>query len=346
MPNLTIPQNYKATLDREEMEVAIEDLRHQFQKHLSETLDLRRVTAPLMVRSNTGINDDLNGVERAVAFPVKDLGDARAEIVHSLAKWKRMKLGSYKIPRGRGIWTDMDAIRADEVMDNAHSIYVDQWDWERTIAAEDRTLSYLEDIVRRIYGAIKKTEKDVHEKYAHITPALPENIVFIQCEDLLAQYPNMTPSERETAAAKEHGAVFLIGIGGALSNGEKHDGRAPDYDDWSTPTSDGKYKGLNGDIIVWNEVLQRGLELSSMGIRVDPEALLRQLEITNKQERKGLLFHRMLLNDELPLSIGGGIGQSRMCMQLLKCAHIGEVSSSLWPDEMIQECAKHGIYLK
>ena len=342
---LFIPEDYTAKLAPETMEQAISYLKEIFPDMLARSLRLRRVTAPLFVLSGTGINDDRNGVERAVSFPILDLGDRRAEVVHSLAKWKRMKLGAYKIAPGYGLYTDMNAIRADEELDNIHSLYVDQWDWERTVRPEERNLDFLKGVVETIYKAMKAVEEEVYELYPHITPILPEQITFIQAEELLQEFPTLTPKEREQAAARKYGAIFLIGIGAELSNGERHDGRAPDYDDWSTPTEKG-YKGLNGDIIVWNPVLESALELSSMGIRVDSEALERQLAICGCPERREMEFHRMLLEGRLPLSIGGGIGQSRLCMFYLRCAHIGEVQVSIWPEKMIAECAAHGIYLK
>jgi aspartate--ammonia ligase len=342
---LFIPKDYKATLAPETMEQVIEALKTVFPDELSKALRLRRVTAPLFVLAGTGINDDLNGTERAVSFKVKDMDDAKAEVVHSLAKWKRMKLGMYNIAPGYGLYTDMDAIRADEELDNIHSLYVDQWDWERTMTKEERTLDFLKDIVEKIYGAIKNVEQYIYSNYKHITPVLPDKITFIHSEDLQAQYPNLTPRERETMAARQYGAIFLIGIGSKLADGEKHDGRAPDYDDWSTPT-DGGHKGLNGDIIVWNNVLNASFEISSMGIRVDKEALIRQLDLEGCPERKNLLFHSLLLSDRIPLSIGGGIGQSRLCMFFLRCAHIGEVQASLWSNEMIDTCLKNNIFLK
>ena len=342
---LFIPDDYTAKLAPETMEQAISHLKEIFPDKLARSLRLRRVTAPLFVLSGTGINDDLNGVERAVSFPVRDLGDRRAEVVHSLAKWKRMKLGAYKIAPGYGLYTDMNAIRADEELDNTHSLYVDQWDWERTIRPEERNLGFLKQIVEKIYDAMKAVEEEVYELFPHITPILPERIAFIQAEELLREFPGLTPKEREQAAARKYGALFLIGIGGALSNGEPHDGRAPDYDDWSTPTEEG-CKGLNGDIIVWNPVLESAFELSSMGIRVDPEALERQLALRGCEQRREMEFHRLLLEGRLPLSIGGGIGQSRLCMFYLRCAHIGEVQVSIWPERIVAECAAHGIHLK
>ncbi|MDO5580119.1 MAG: aspartate--ammonia ligase [Planctomycetia bacterium] len=342
---LTIPKGYVPKLVSDMMEQAISFIKEDFQENLADELNLRRVTAPLFVLSGTGINDDLNGVERAVSFPIKDLGDARAEVVHSLAKWKRMKLGAYGIPAGFGLYTDMNAIRADEELDNIHSLYVDQWDWERTITADDRNLDFLRGIVESIYDCVRTVEKDVYNQYPHIFPTLPEEIRFLHTEDLLEEYPDLSPKERENEAVKKYGAVFLIGIGYKLANGMKHDGRAPDYDDWSTETAPG-YHGLNGDILLWNPILKQSYEVSSMGIRVDKEALLRQLDLEGCPERKKLMFHKALLNDEIPLSIGGGIGQSRLCMFFLQCAHIGEVQSSLWPEEMIAKCAKAGIVLR
>ncbi|MDH8701330.1 aspartate--ammonia ligase [Dysgonomonadaceae bacterium PH5-43] len=340
-----IPKGYKPTVAPEDMEQAIKQIKEKFQAELAQALNLKRVTAPLFVLSGTGINDNLNGVERPVSFEIPAVGGKRAEIVHSLAKWKRMKLGAYGIKPGKGLYTDMNAIRADEELDNIHSLYVDQWDWERTITKEDRTLDFLKSIVCKIYQALKNTEKSVCESYPQIKSLLPEEIVFVHTEDLQAKYPELTPKERENIVAKEYGAVFVIGIGGELPDGKIHDGRSPDYDDWSTPTKDG-YKGLNGDIIVWNPILDSAFEISSMGIRVDKAALLRQLEIRSCENRKTLQFHKSLLEDKIPLSIGGGIGQSRLCMLFLRCAHIGEVQASIWPDDMIDNCAKHNIILK
>jgi len=264
--------------------------------------------------------------------------------VHSLAKWKRLTLAEYEVEPGYGIYTDMNAIRADEELDNLHSLYVDQWDWEAVIRREDRTLAFLKNIVERIYAAIRRTEYLVCESYPQIKPFLPEQIHFIHAEELLQMYPDKTPKEREDAICKKYGAVFVIGIGGKLANGEKHDGRAPDYDDWSTVAEDGR-KGMNGDILIWYPVLGRSFELSSMGIRVDKESLLRQLEIEGQQQREKLYFHQQLLNDKLPLSIGGGIGQSRLCMVLLHKAHIGEIQASIWPDAMREECKSMGMPL-
>mgnify|MGYP002622869708 CR=1 FL=1 len=344
MSNLIKPTNYKRLLDTKQTEQGIKLIKEFFQQNLSTELRLRRVTAPLFVLQGLGINDDLNGVERAVTFPIKDLGDARAEVVHSLAKWKRLSLAEYHIDPGYGIYTDMNAIRADEELDNLHSLYVDQWDWEAVIRREDRTLAFLQNVVERIYAAIRRTEYLTCETYSQLKPFLPEQIKFIHAEDLLEMYPDKTPKEREDAICQEYGAVFIIGIGGQLANGEKHDGRAPDYDDWSTVAENGR-KGLNGDILIWYPVLGRSFELSSMGIRVDKESLLRQLEIEHQEQRRHLYFHQQLLSDRLPLSIGGGIGQSRLCMVLLHKAHIGEIQASIWPEDMRRECRDLGMPL-
>lgn len=344
MSKLIKPTGYKALLDTKQTEQAIKQIKDFFQENLSTELRLSRVTAPLFVLQGLGINDDLNGVERPVTFPIKDLGDAKAEVVHSLAKWKRLTLAEYHIEPGYGIYTDMNAIRADEELDNLHSLYVDQWDWEAIITQEERTLSYLKNVVERIYAAILRTEYLTCETYKEIKPFLPRKIHFIHSEELLQMYPNLSPKEREDAICKKYGAVFIIGIGGKLSDGKKHDGRAPDYDDWSTVAEDGR-AGLNGDILIWYPVLERSFELSSMGIRVDQEALLRQLKLEGKEDRKQLFFHRQLLDGRLPLSIGGGIGQSRLCMVMLHKAHIGEIQASIWPDDMRAECAQLGMPL-
>lgn len=343
---LYFPHNYRPRLVPETQEQAIKEIKDTFQGALSTALNLRRVTAPLFVLSGTGINDDLSGTERAVSFPIKDLGDARAEVVQSLAKWKRIKLGSYQIAPGYGLYTDMNAIRADEELDNIHSLYVDQWDWERTIRPEERTVAFLKETVRKIYSVMLEVEQAVYRTHPHITPVLPDEITFIHAQELLDRYPTLSAKERENAIAKECGAVFIIGIGGKLTGGEPHDGRAPDYDDWITPNEEG-FTGLNGDLILWNPVLESAYEITSMGIRVTPESLEQQLKASGKyDERKGLKYHRMLLGGELPLSIGGGIGQSRLCMFFLRCAHIGEVQASIWPDEMREQCRAHNIELK
>ncbi len=323
-------------------EQGIKLIKDFFQQNLSTELRLHRVTAPLFVLKGLGINDDLNGVERPVTFPIKDLGDAEAEVVHSLAKWKRLTLAEYNIEPGYGVYADMNAIRADEELDNLHSLYVDQWDWEMVMTREQRNLDFLKDIVRRIYAAIRRTEYLVCESYSVIKPFLPSEIHFIHSEDLLQMYPDKDVKERENLICKKYGAVFIIGIGDKLSDGKPHDGRAPDYDDWTTPNSD-SHKGLNGDILIWYPTLNRAVELSSMGIRVDKEALLRQLKLTGQESRVNLYFHKKLLAGELPLSIGGGIGQSRLCLVLLHKAHLGEIQASIWPEDMIKECEKLGM---
>lgn len=344
MSKIIKPTDYKQLLNPTQTEQGIKQIKDFFQANLSTALRLRRVTAPLFVLKGLGINDDLSGVERPVSFPIKDMGDQRAEVVHSLAKWKRLMLAEYQIQPGYGIYTDMNAIRGDEELDNLHSLYVDQWDWERTIRMEDRTLAFLKKTVNSIYSAIRRTEYLVCETYPQITPFLPEEIHFIHSEELLQRYPNLTPKERENAISKEYGAVFIIGIGQKLSNGDPHDLRAPDYDDWTTQNEEG-FAGLNGDILIWYPTLNRSIELSSMGIRVDKDALLRQLELTGKNDRKELYFHQRMLKDELPLCIGGGIGQSRLCMVLLHKAHIGEIQASIWPEDMRKECASLGMPL-
>lgn len=342
--SLIIPKKYNLKLLPETTEVAIKMVKDAFQKRLSESLNLRRVTAPLFVLYGTGINDDLNGIERPVSFQIKDMNDKKAEVVHSLAKWKRMKLGAYDIAPGYGLYTDMNAIRSDEELDNLHSLYVDQWDWEKTIRKEDRNLYYLKETVKKIYDAIRQTEQDVYERFPHITPRLPKDITFIHSQELLDMYPDLPPKERELEALKKYGAIFLIGIGDDLSNGKPHDGRAPDYDDWITENSDG-FRGLNGDILVYDNILDTAFELSSMGIRVSPESLDKQLKQRNQESRKELAFHKALLSEKLPYSIGGGIGQSRLCMYLLQKAHIGEVQASIWPEEQIKKCEEAGIRL-
>jgi aspartate--ammonia ligase len=341
---LITPAHYKSLLDLNQTERAIKLVKDTFQQQLSAELNLRRVTAPLFVLKGTGINDDLNGTENKVSFAVKDMNDATAEVVNSLAKWKRLALADYCIPHGNGIYTDMNAIRPDEELSNIHSLYVDQWDWERVIAQKDRNLEFLKYIVRKIYEVMKRTEYVVYENYSQVKPILPQDITFLHAEELLMQYPRLAARDREFEAVKKHGAIFVIGIGGMLANGEVHDGRASDYDDWSTPTVDG-FRGLNGDIVIWNPVLETAFEISSMGIRVDRDALLKQLEITENMERKDLQFHKRLINNELPLSIGGGLGQSRICMYYLRKAHIGEVQASIWPPELIEQCKKNHIFL-
>jgi len=343
MSYLITPKAYKSLLNKIETEKGIQGIKDFFQQNLSSELRLRRTTAPLFVMKGTGINDDLSGTERAVTFPIKDINDSQAEIVHSLAKWKRLTLADLGIDPGYGIYTDMNAIRADEELGNLHSLYVDQWDWELVMRENERNLDFLKSIVRRIYTAILRTEYLVYETYSDFKPQLPPAIHFIHAEELLQRYPGKTGKEREDAIAKEKRAVFIIGIGSPLSNGEKHDNRAPDYDDWTTMANG--FPGLNGDILVWNEVLGRAVELSSMGIRVNAEVLEKQLNASGMEGRKKLYFHKRLLNGELPQTIGGGIGQSRLCMFLLRKAHIGEIQASIWPQEMREEAIKHGIAL-
>ncbi len=344
MSHLTIPANYQSLLDTKNTEHAIKFIKDHFQTNLAAELKLRRITAPMFVKKGTGINDDLSGVEKPVSFRVKDIKNEEFEIVQSLAKWKRLMLADLEMNNGKGIYTDMNAIRPDEILSNIHSLYVDQWDWEKVVLSADRNQDYLKDTVVKIYNAIKRTEFLVTEAFPQIKEKLPETIKFIHSEELLALYPENSPKERENKIAEEFGAVFIIGIGSKLADGKPHDGRAPDYDDWTTETVNG-YKGLNGDIILWNPVLKSAYEISSMGIRVDKETMLKQLKITGDENRKELYFHKRLLNDELPLSMGGGIGQSRLCMYLLDKAHIGEVQAGIWPDEMVESCVKAGIKL-
>jgi aspartate--ammonia ligase len=341
---LIIPENYKDLLDIKETEKAIRSIKEFFQTNLSFELNLTRVTAPLYVIAGTGINDDLNGLEKPVSFKVKDMDNVQTEIVQSLAKWKRMKLADYDFKQGEGLYTDMNAIRPDEKLDNMHSLYVDQCDWESVISTEERTSEFLKKIVRQIYDVIRRTEKYICQQYPVIDPILSEEITFYHTEELEDIYPDLTPKEREKEVCKKHGSVFVIGIGSDLKNGTPHDGRAPDYDDWSTPDVDGK-KGLNGDILIYYPLLDCAYELSSMGIRVNEESLKNQLKIRNCSERQELYFHKRLLNNELPLSMGGGIGQSRLCMFYLRKAHIGEIQSSIWPKEMIEECYENGIMI-
>ena len=344
MSYLFKPINYKPLLNLKQTELGISKIKDFFQSNLSSELRLRRVTAPLFVLRGTGINDDLNGIERAVSFPIKDMGDVPAEVVQSLAKWKRLTLAAYEVENGYGIYTDMNAIRADEELGNLHSLYVDQWDWERVISAEDRNIEFLKSIVRKIYAAFLRTEYLVSEAFPEIGLFLPKEITFIHAEELRRLYPKLTPKQREAEITKEHKAVFIIGIGGVLGDGQKHDGRAPDYDDWSTVAENG-LAGLNGDILFWNPILEIPFEVSSMGIRVDKDALLRQLEIEGETERLNLYFHKRLMDGSLPLTIGGGIGQSRLCMFFLRKAHVGEIQSSIWPAEMYKECQKLNIIL-
>ena len=345
MSYLIKPNNYRPLLDMKQTELGIKQIKDFFQQNLSSELRLRRVTAPLFVLTGMGMNDDLNGIERPVTFPIKDLGEQQAEVVHSLAKWKRVTLADYNIEPGYGIYTDMNAIRADEELGNLHSLYVDQWDWERVITPEQRTVDFLKSIVTRIYSAMRRTEYMICEVYPQITSFLPHDVHFIHSQDLLDMYPDKTPKEREDLITERYGAVFIIGIGGKLSNGQPHDKRAPDYDDYTTIDPKTGLPGLNGDLLVWNSVLGRAIELSSMGILVDKPALLKQLELAGKEERTILYFHNRLLEGSLPLSSGGGCGQSRLCMLYLKKAHIGEIQASIWPEEMRKECAELGMQL-
>ncbi|MHC4521639.1 MAG: aspartate--ammonia ligase [Planctomycetota bacterium] len=345
MPNLVLNEDYRPILDLRETERAIKFVKDFFQDHLAEALNLQRVSAPLFLRKGSGVNDDLNGVEAKATFSIKDDGGTEAECLFSLAKWKRMVLADYGFGPGEGLYTDMNAIRPDEeCLDNLHSVYVDQWDWERVIGEDQRSLDFLKEIVRQIYGVLRETEAVVCEEYLHIEPMLPEEIVFVHSEELQQRWPDLEPRQREDRITEECGAVFVIGIGGALADGSLHDGRAPDYDDWVTPTGDGK-KGLNGDILLWYPLLGRAFEISSMGVRVNKEALLEQLEIRGALQRREYEWHRRLLTGELPLSVGGGIGQSRLCMFFLRKMHVGEVHASVWPEEMVARCRAAGVAL-
>ena len=334
MSKLFIPSGYKMPLPNYELQRAIAFIKDSFQTNLSNALNLRRVSAPLFVDGGSGLNDDLNGVERPVAFDIPDVG-LNGQVVHSLAKWKRLALKRYGFHEGKGLYTDMNAIRRDEEVDNIHSIYVDQWDWEKIISREDRNVNYLKASVRAIVGAVCETAEALNVAFPSLRGKLDREVFFITTQELEDLYPDLTPSERETAICREHHTVFLMQIGKTLKSGTKHDGRAPDYDDWD----------LNGDILMWNPVLERSFEISSMGIRVDEESLDRQLTLAGCDERRNLPFHKMLLSDELPLTIGGGIGQSRLAMLLLGCAHIGEAQSSVWDKETQDACEKAGIPL-
>ena len=335
MGELILPKNYTPEIDYMESQRAIKKIKDFFQQELAYGLKLRRVSAPLFVDPQTGLNDNLNGVERTVTFTVKDMDEKEVEIVQSLAKWKRMALGRYGFKTGTGLYTDMNAIRRDEEMDNLHSIYVDQWDWEKVIHREDRTTEYLHETVVTLYNALKNLNDFVNRHYNELKTDLPNEIFFITSQELEDQYPELTPQEREDAITRETRAVFIEKIGGALRSGQRHDGRAPDYDDWE----------LNGDILLWNDILDRSFEITSMGIRVDEEAMDRQLKLAGADERRDMDFHRMIMNGELPCSIGGGIGQSRLCMYFLRKAHIGEVQSSIWPEDMIRKCEENDIFL-
>ncbi|MBP3709774.1 MAG: aspartate--ammonia ligase [Treponema sp.] len=339
-----IPAHYKSILNTKETEHAIVLIKNFFQTALSTELNLTRVTAPLFVQAGIGINDDLNGTEKPVSFSVRDMGGKRMEIVQSLAKWKRLKVTELELDSGFGIYTDMNAIRPDETLDAIHSLYVDQWDWEMAIDEKNRTVFYLHEIVQKIYRCLKRAEFYIYDHYPVIKPQLPEEITLLYADDLQKEFPTLTPHAREEKAAKKYGAVFITGIGGKMQDGTIHDGRAPDYDDWITETGDG-HRGLNGDIIVWNNVLKTSFELSSMGIRVSPESLALQLKERKCTERSKFLFHKKLLNNELTQTLGGGIGQSRLCMFLLRKAHIGETQVSIWPEKIVKDCVKTGITL-
>ena len=334
MSKLTIPQGYTAPLPNYELQRAIAFIKSTFQTNLSNALNLRRVSAPLFVADNSGLNDNLNGVERPVSFDIPDVG-LNAEVVHSLAKWKRLALKRYGFHPGKGLYTDMNAIRRDEEVDNLHSVYVDQWDWEKIITREDRNVDYLKSSVRAIVGAVCETCEALDVAFPSLHGKLDREVCFLTTQELEDRWPEKTPKEREDAICREHHTVFLMQIGGKLKSGEKHDGRAPDYDDWA----------LNGDILMWNPVLEKAFEISSMGIRVDEESLARQLKLAGCEERAELPFHKMLLNGELPLTMGGGIGQSRLCMLLIGTCHIGEVQASLWDEETLRGCEDAGITL-
>ena len=332
---IIIPKDYEVKETLIETEIHIKKIKDFFERTLSEKLDLIRVSAPLFVGSSTGLNDNLNGTERPVSFDMLAIDNSNIEIVHSLAKWKRFALHRYKFESGTGLYTDMNAIRRDEELDNLHSIYVDQWDWEKVISKEERNVDTLKDTVRKIFSVFKATEDLVATEYPDIEKILPEDITFITSQELEDMYPSLSSKERENAICKEHKAVFIIGIGDTLKSGEKHDGRSPDYDDWS----------LNGDILFYDPLFDSAIELSSMGIRVDEDALERQLKAAGCEDRKELDYHKSLLNGELPYTIGGGIGQSRICMYFLNKAHIGEVQVGVWPDDMIRKCSQSGIHL-
>lgn len=335
MENLIIPEGYHSQLSIKQTQGAIKHVKDHFERQLAKQLNLTRVSAPLFVRPESGLNDNLNGVERPVKFGIKEQNEAEVEIVHSLAKWKRFALKQYGFSYGEGLYTDMNAIRRDETTDNIHSIFVDQWDWEKIILKDERNEETLKSVVRSVYQALKETEHYMADKYEYIEEILPDTISFVTTQELENMYPEDTPKERERKIAKQKGAVFIMQIGGTLASGQRHDGRAPDYDDWN----------LNGDIIVYYPILDIGLELSSMGIRVDEETLMRQLELAGCPERAGFPFQKALLNRELPYTVGGGIGQSRICMFFLRKAHIGEVQSSIWPDEVVKAANESGLML-
>lgn len=340
-----LPLSYHSPLSLQETEEGIKFVKDLFEKNLSDALHLKRVSAPLIVLRKTGINDYLNGVEEPVGFNVKDMNGERGEVVQSLAKWKRKALADYEFEPGVGLYTDMNALRPEENLDNLHSIYVDQWDWERIMHKDERNLDFLKTIVRKLYETLRLTEATVCMHFTKIDgPQLPEKMTFIHSEELEDMYPDLTPKERENKICEEKGAVFVVGIGAELKSGSPHDGRAADYDDWISKTING-YRGLNGDILVWYPTLNRAVELSSMGIRVNAESLMQQLEIRKELFKKEQDYHKRLLNNELPQTIGGGIGQSRLCMVLLRKAHVGEVQASVWPDDMRKSCLKQNVRL-
>lgn len=332
---LIIPENYDPVLDLRQTQEAIKYIRDTFQKEIGRALQLSRISAPLFVPKSSGLNDNLNGVETPVSFIIPQMPNEEIEVVHSLAKWKRMALKKYGFKMHEGLYTNMNAIRKDEEVDNLHSYYVDQWDWEKIISKEERNEETLKRHVLKIFKVIKHMEHEVWYKYPHAVNRLPDKIHFFTSQELEDRYPDLTPTERETAMCKEYGCIFVMGVGKKLKSGIKHDGRAPDYDDWD----------LNGDILFWFEPLKCALEISSMGIRVDEDSLVKQLETENCLDRLQLPYHQQIMNKELPYTIGGGIGQSRLCMLLLKKAHVGEVQASIWPQEMIDECNKHNINL-
>lgn len=334
MNKVWIPEGYHSPLDEYNKQRAISYIKQNFQTEFASALNLKRVSAPLFVPENSGLNDNLNGYERPVSFDIPAVGE-NAQVVHSLAKWKRLALKRYDFSVGNGLYTDMNAIRRDEELDNLHSIYVDQWDWEKIITRETRTVAYLQNTVRSIVSAIVNTNAQLQVRFPQLQTELCPDVSFVTTQELEDRYPTLTSSERENAYVKEHRTAFIMQIGGKLRSGKPHDGRAPDYDDWQ----------LNGDLFFWNDVLGRAVELSSMGIRVDAESLARQLTLAGCEERRNLPFHQMLLRDELPLTIGGGIGQSRLCMLMLGCAHIGEVQSSMWDAETVRVCEEAGVVL-
>ena len=333
--SVIVPNKYKSKLDLLQTQVALKETKDYIEYHLSKALNLLKVSAPILVKEGTGINDNLNGNERVVSFDAIDIEDEQIEVVQSLAKWKRMALAKYGFSYNQGLYTNMNAIRRDEVLDNLHSMYVDQWDWEKVISNKQRNIRTLKTEVKKIYEVLRSTENYLHDLYPMLDPILPEDIYFITSQELELLYPDLTPQEREDEISKKYGAVFIMQIGGRLRSGEKHDGRSPDYDDWT----------LNGDIVLWFPPLERALEISSMGIRVDHDALLKQLKLTKNEDRKGLEFHKSVINGDLPYSIGGGIGQSRLCMFFLKKAHIGEVQVSVWNNQILKECKEANITL-